>query len=93
MENTNTQNDFKRIQTTANWYEMKLEIMQKKNPKQINQLKVSKKGGKVIKQQQKPTNYKIKTNYYKEVQNDYKTKIKLYKRTTSTYHQRWAVTR
>lgn len=30
MENTNTQNDFKRTQTTANWYEMKLEIMQKK---------------------------------------------------------------
>lgn len=60
--------------------------------KQIKQVKVSKKGGKVIKQQQKSTNYKIKTNYYKEVQNDYKTKIKLYKRTTSTYHQRWAVT-
>lgn len=33
---------------------MKLEIMQKKK----KQLKVSKKGGKVIKQQQKPTNYK-----------------------------------
>lgn len=45
---------------------MKLEIMQKNKTKQ---LKVSKKGGKVIKQQQKPTNYKIKTNYCKELQN------------------------